>query len=126
MNRLRSAVCHGRRFWTSASSIAQPGQFGLPGLHSARDWERIALQCVKCCENAAEKIRATSNDPTIEVLQLFDDLSNDICTVLDTCVASCTNVPACYISFLLLRGTAIVLPAKELFLIALFFLLFCI
>lgn len=86
MKRFLSTVRRGRTFWGSSASASEPGQFGLQGLHSARDWEGIATRCVERCEKLVEAIRATTDKPTVKVLDLFDNLSNDICIVLDTYV----------------------------------------
>lgn len=60
------------------------GLFGLPGLHTASDWALIASDCLSQAEQTAKAIRATASSPTSRTLQLFDDLSNILCTVLDT------------------------------------------
>lgn len=86
MKRLLPAVRRGRTFWRASGSRTEPGQFGLHGLHAARDWDGIASSCVERCEKLADAIRATAAKPTVHVLDLFDTLSNDICTVLDTYV----------------------------------------
>lgn len=82
MRRITTVLSSQRRgLWMQARS--QPGQFGVPGLHTPTDWSWISSQCVAQCEAAAERIRQTVSSPSIATLQLFDDLSNDICCVLD-------------------------------------------
>jgi hypothetical protein len=92
MRQLASAARRTRKFWADSTSASPAGLFGVPALRSARDWETVALDCVQRCESAAEEIRATKSSPSESVLQLFDNLSNDICTVLDTCVLIFRNM----------------------------------
>lgn len=67
-----------------------PGCFGLPGLHDAEDWQRIADFCVQDCVALAESIRSQPTPSTL-TLQLFDDLSDKLCQVLDV-AELCRNV----------------------------------
>jgi hypothetical protein len=80
-----AAVRRIRQSWSSALQ-ARPGVFGQPGLHSPSDWSRIAAAHLTRCETTADAIRASSSTPSVRTLQLFDDLSNEICSVLDVWV----------------------------------------
>jgi mitochondrial intermediate peptidase len=91
MHRLAPTALRTGRLWTASSSPSHPGQFALPGLHAPSDWSRIATQCLQRCEVAADAIRGRRASPSAETLQLFDDLSDDICTVLDA-AELCRNV----------------------------------
>lgn len=68
-----------------------PGQFGLKGLHQPTDWQRIANSCVEDCLHYADRIRTHPFQPNASVLQLFDDLSDRLCSVLDV-AELCRNV----------------------------------
>lgn len=74
-----------------APSEHSPGQFGLKGLHQPSDWQRIATVCVQDCLKLAEQIRLHKLRRDASVLQLFDDLSDRLCSVLDV-AELCRNV----------------------------------
>lgn len=74
-----------------APSEHSPGQFGLKGLHQPSDWQRIATVCVQDCLKLAEDIRLHKLRRDASVLQLFDDLSDRLCSVLDV-AELCRNV----------------------------------
>lgn len=74
-----------------APSEHSPGQFGLKGLHQPSDWERIAKVCMQDCLDLAEQIRLHKPSRDASVLQLFDDLSDRLCSVLDV-AELCRNV----------------------------------
>lgn len=67
-----------------------PGCFGLPGLHRAEDWQNIANACVRDCVALADSIRSQSA-PSTRTIQIFDDLSDKLCKVLDA-AELCRNV----------------------------------
>jgi hypothetical protein len=80
--------CGGRlvRYAWRGAAEPRPGVFGLPNLHAPEDWKHIASACAERCAKTADAIRATRSSPSSHTLQLFDDLSNDICMVLDVYV----------------------------------------
>ncbi|EME32713.1 mitochondrial intermediate peptidase [Galdieria sulphuraria] len=69
--------CSNRSF----SNHTGKGIFGLERLHRASDWQSITLETIQNCERIATTIR--SSKPSTYTLQLFDDLSNELCRVLD-------------------------------------------
>ena len=77
---------HRNRRLLQQTRDSRPGVFGLPQLHAPEDWAHIASACAQRCEDAADAIRAARNKPSPATLLLFDDLSNEICTVLDAYV----------------------------------------
>lgn len=78
-----------RRHYRELRSVS-PGCFGLPGLHRADDWPKIADSCISDCASLVESIRAQT-EPTPFSLQLFDDLSDRLCRVMDV-AELCRNV----------------------------------
>jgi hypothetical protein len=74
------------RYAWGGTAEPRPGVFGLPNLHAPEDWKHIASACAERCAKSADAIRATRSSPSPHTLQLFDDLSNDICMVLDVYV----------------------------------------
>lgn len=79
------------RVQKKALGRSTPGCFGLNGLHKACDWEHISKNCVTDCLKLAGRIREENKNPSIEVLQLFDDLSDRLCNILDV-AQLCRNV----------------------------------
>ncbi|CAN8070707.1 unnamed protein product [Agarophyton chilense] len=69
----------------------KPGCFGLKGLHRPSDWEHLGNHCIDECLELAENIRLQRNNPSVAVLQTFDDLSDRLCAVLDV-AELCRNV----------------------------------
>ena len=67
----------------SESRRDEPGCFGLNGLHHPADWDRIANKCVSTCERLAEEIRTQDGSHGAVLLRKFDELSNELCIVLD-------------------------------------------
>ncbi|GJQ10658.1 hypothetical protein GpartN1_g2449.t1 [Galdieria partita] len=65
----------------SFSTATGKGIFGLEHLHRASDWQPITLETIQKCERIAATIRSAK--PSSYTLQLFDDLSNELCKVLD-------------------------------------------
>ncbi|KAI0566545.1 Peptidase M3 [Gracilaria domingensis] len=69
----------------------KPGYFGLKGLHRPSDWQHLGNQCIDDCLQLAESIRSQRANPSVAVLQTFDDLSDRLCEVLDV-AELCRNV----------------------------------
>lgn len=69
----------------------KPGVFALPGLHSAADWQQVAIDCTRVCERLAKEIRNYESNRDVNLLRKFDELSNSLCIVLDT-AELCRNV----------------------------------
>ena len=91
-NRLRSFLANfrsrgvARALYTRIRNLShddKPGCFGLNGLHHPSDWDRLTTKCITKCQRLADEIR-TENDPRdIPILRKFDELSNELCIVLD-------------------------------------------
>lgn len=69
----------------------EPGVFGLTGLHRASDWRSIAKTCSSKCESLAKDIKRQTTPRDARLLYQFDELSNELCVVLDT-AELCRNV----------------------------------
>ncbi len=80
-----------RRVLTRDGTADEPGLFGLPGLHESSDWKSVAEKCAKKCEKLADDIRAHNGPRDPSLLYKFDELSNELCIVLDT-AELCRNV----------------------------------
>lgn len=68
-----------------------PGQFTLKGLHRPNDWKPIAASCIQKCLSLADQVRSHTPRRDASLLQLFDDLSDELCSVLDV-AELCRNV----------------------------------
>jgi len=57
------------------------GLYGLDGLHEPRDFDRLAKEVAERCDELAQRLKATP--PSARSVYALDEISNEICSVVD-------------------------------------------
>ncbi|DAZ94936.1 TPA: hypothetical protein N0F65_012653 [Lagenidium giganteum] len=73
----------------NAGAPPTPGLFQLPDLHRPEDFQRLAVQVKDKCQALKNDIHTSPRG--LQTLQLLDDISNTICSVIDA-AELCRNV----------------------------------
>lgn len=79
----------GERLQPASEFSSTPGLFAIDGLHTPKDFLRLASTSVESCESLLETI--TVAPPSAHILHLMDEISEQLCRVMDA-AELCRNV----------------------------------